>query len=464
MIARAAAALLLATVVPAAPAPGPMAPGADVAVIALDGDTLTLGPDAAFTVGAESRVESRVESGVGPVWQVGDELAGPGWDTTGVPTGAPVRWSLTGVDGPGQVAIGVGGTTFDSADGLPDTAELPAGGRGGTRWTLTAPGSYRLAFTAEATLPTGEPVTATSELTVDVAAPHEPASPEPTAPGTTEPARAMIAQVPRALRQAPRAAPRVPAPIKAAPVKGAPVVLAQGHADIAGRLVGDALRIQVKDGTGGTPVWREPSTVVFHARPAARIEVPDDPAFAFLGKGGDPVWALPQVQDPALLWPGWNTEELGSLSGDIAWKLTGVDGPGAFALFTSGAFGDPEVHFNSRDGLPDTLRVARGTHAHGNWVFGKEGVYRLTFEMSGTKAGKALSDRQTVTVAVGAVDPSKVTPSEVTPPPAPKLGGGAALPRTGTGPVVPAVLGGAGLLGTGAVLLLVARRRRVRAG
>ncbi len=42
----------------------------------------------------------------------------------------------------------------------------------------------------------------------------------------------------------------------------------------------------------------------------AHSTVPANPQFSFLGTAGSSVWVLPQVQDPALLFLGFGTEEL----------------------------------------------------------------------------------------------------------------------------------------------------------
>ncbi|MDW5598386.1 choice-of-anchor M domain-containing protein, partial [Conexibacter stalactiti] len=215
----------------------------------------------------------------------------------------------------------------------------------------------------------------------------------------------------------------------------APTVLQDGHVDYGARFVGGVLRAQVKDGTAGSGavVWRESSEVVFHVRPAARTTVPSAAAFAFLGAPGAPLWLLPQVQRQGVLWPGWNSEEIAAaqLTGPLSWSLDAVTGPGRFALFTAGSFGGVTKLFDSGDGLPDTVQVPAGTHAHGNWAFSAEGRYQLTFTTRAPLAPSgSASDTRTLTVTVGAVDPATGAPLPGdTPPP-----GGTRPPDTGRPP------------------------------
>jgi putative ABC transporter-associated repeat protein len=221
---------------------------------------------------------------------------------------------------------------------------------------------------------------------------------------------------------------------------GAAVVLEDGHVDVAARLVDGGLRMQVKDGTAGAGavVWREPADAVLHARPASATTVPAGAALSFLGAPGTPLWLLPQVQRAGLLWPGWNTEQLTSaeVAGPVRWTLTGVEGPGSFALFTTGTFGTVDTLFDTGDGLPDAREIPLGTHAHGNWAFGAEGLYRLAFELSARRpSGETMTDARTIAVTVGAVDPSTGAP----------LGGGLPDPgRGGTGGSDPGAPGGGG--------------------
>ncbi|GKQ40750.1 hypothetical protein ALMP_72730 [Streptomyces sp. A012304] len=384
------------------------------------------------------------------VIEVGDagvaDASAPGWDTTGVPEGAvakdTVRWSLTGLDGPGDLKVysdeteaedgdqdaGNGAENallFDSADDLPDEHALPVGHQGSTRWEFSEDGTYRVIFTAEATAADGRELSVGTVYTVvvgDTSDGEDPGSEPPVVEETpteeaSEEAQTLpaagkaVAEVAEAERRTALAA--TPA---AADVVSERKVLDEGHVDFAARVVDNKLQIHIKDGTvSGKTTWREPSSVVMHVKPAARNTLPAGDEFAFLGKGGDPVWLLDQVQQDGLLWPGWSTDNIkaGATKGGVEFSLTKVDGPGAYALYTYDAMSGANVLFNSKDGVPDSFDVAANTHAHGGWAFTKGGTYRLTFKMSGTLAnGTTVSDTETVTFAVGDTDPGTVTPGD----------------------------------------------------
>ncbi|MGW0335315.1 TIGR03773 family transporter-associated surface protein [Streptomyces sp. NPDC003011] len=379
----------------------------------------------------------------------------PGWDTTAVPEGAvageSVRWSLSGVDGPGDLRVyaeadrdgGEETLLFDSADGLPDAYELPVGETGATRWAFTAEGTYQVIFTAEATTPDGRSLftgtaytvlvgdeaiarateaaqaggTGTGGTPVDEAEATGdeavPASGDGEAESVAGPARPLTAAAGAA---ATATSPATSSAAAASDVVSSTKVLDEGHIDFAARVVDGKLQIHVKDGTvSGKTTWREPSSVVLHVKPAAKNALPDGDEFAFLGKGGDPVWLLDQVQQEGLLWPGWSTDNItaGATKAGVKFSLSRVEGPGAYALYTYDAMSGANVLFNSKDGVPDSFDVAANTHAHGGWAFTKEGTYRLTFTMSGKLAdGTATSDTETVTFVVGDQDPGAVEPGD----------------------------------------------------
>lgn len=218
-------------------------------------------------------------------------------------------------------------------------------------------------------------------------------------------------------------------------------VLTEGHVDYAARLVDGRLRSLIKDGTSpGSVVWREPASVTFAVGDNARTTIPS--GATFLGRPGDMVWVMPQLQRAGVLWAGWNTEELNGaqVDGPLAWRLDAVAGPGDVTIFQAGVFGEPDVLFRSADGLPDTRSVPLGTHAHGNWVFSREGAYRLTFTMSvRLRSGEAVEDTQTLPVTVGTA-PAPTPTVTPTPTPTPSgpagPGGPSDTNRTSAAPVL----------------------------
>ncbi|MFE7766483.1 TIGR03773 family transporter-associated surface protein [Streptomyces sp. NPDC057438] len=362
------------------------------------------------------------------------DASAPGWDTTGVPSdavdGDTVRWSLTGLDGPGELKVyedDQEAPLFDSADELADEAELPVGQQGTGRWEFSENGTYQVIFNAEATAADGRQLSVGTVYTVMVGGGTDGEDPAGTAPVAEEtPAGETVeeAQTPTAGTKAvPQSAEAERRTALAATTASADVVsdkkvLDEGHVDFAARVVDGKLQIHIKDGTvSGKTTWREPSSVVLHIKPAAKNTLPDNDEFSFLGKGGDPVWLLDQVQQEGLLWPGWSTDNMavGATKGGVKFSLTKVEGPGAYALYTYDAMSGANVLFNSKDGVPDSFDVPQNTHAHGGWAFTKDGTYRLTFAMSGTLGnGTKVSDTETVTLVVGDTDPGTVTPGDGT--------------------------------------------------
>ncbi len=209
-----------------------------------------------------------------------------------------------------------------------------------------------------------------------------------------------------------------PDPIDELPDSDA-TVLDSGHVDIASLIDDGRLATRIKDDTTGSdePVIRDLDDIVFHVTALAKGPVPAGDDYAFLGSPGSSTWLLPATQDSLLLWPGWSTELIpdGQLSSDVEWRLTDISGPGEFALFETGTFGDPIVRWNTRDGITaaDSFPIAPATHAHGNWAFSAEGVYCLAFDRTATLAtGGEQTVSSVLAVAVGDVDPQKVDPSK----------------------------------------------------
>lgn len=202
----------------------------------------------------------------------------------------------------------------------------------------------------------------------------------------------------------------------------APVV-DQGHVDLLAPVVTEGvLDVRYKDGNTTPPTWHDPEQVVTHVKPESRIQVPDLPEYAFLGPAGSDLWLIPEVQDPNVVWAGWNTESLTAAQvapDSVRWTLDSVSGdqrgapaPGKLTVFQSGPFGEPLPRvFDTAQPLPQHHPLPLGTHAHANWTFSAQGVYRLAFTVEATTpAGAPLRDTTTYTIAVGDVDPRTVQP------------------------------------------------------
>lgn len=234
-----------------------------------------------------------------------------------------------------------------------------------------------------------------------------------------------------------------------------PVVIEDGHVDIGPRFVDGKWRVQLRDDTVAPPAWRELRDVVLKAGDSSVIEVPSDERFSFLGVPGSKVWLFPQVQQPGVLWPGWNTQDpqvAADVRREMTWTLHQVRGPGKMLLFLNGAFGEPLHIFDSGKPMPQHSTIETNTHAHGNWVFTTQGTYQLDIEMSATlNNGTTVGDRQTLTVVAGdgPIPTSAALPASV-PASVPSAGG---FPW----PYLAAALGVLVLL---LVVVLLVRRRR----
>lgn len=415
-----------------------------------------------------------------PVWlapQTQDpSLLFAGWDAESVPLGAlagdAVDLRLVSADGPGTVeifqtdAVGLPVRVFSSRDPAYRTLRQPVGPEQHVHanWAFSAPGWYELTFEATATDVSGRalssgPVTYTWYVGGDQAS-DVPFDPVPTTTTTTTTTTAPTTTVVPPVTTTTTATTTSCRPVQTTPTEA--VVLADGHVDYATRVSGGTLTSRVKDGSKpGTITWREPSRVVFHVAPAAATTVPAS-GFGFLGKAGEKIWQLPQTQLVGIVWLGWNTEEItaSQLRGGVTWSLDRVDGPGAASIYLFNPFGQPQVLFNSGDGVPDRYEIPPGTHAHGNWSFTREGVYRVTFTQSATlAAGTQVRDTDTVTFAVGAVDPKSALPATTSEPGT--CAGGVtptSLAQTGASPRVPLAVGGLLVL-AGASLVVLFRRR-----
>lgn len=169
---------------------------------------------------------------------------------------------------------------------------------------------------------------------------------------------------------------------------GTVTTLSQGHVDVFGVAHEDGdLRLHVHAEDLGAEF--EPHEVNLVVTRDARTAVPADPAYAFLGAPGAPVWILPQTEDPNLLFAGLAADEVpvGIFVDDtVTVSVVAVLAPGGFSIFTNDATGAPVKLVDSQDGLPDRVGLTAGDHAHANWAFEAPGTYLVGVRVSGVLA------------------------------------------------------------------------------
>jgi putative ABC transporter-associated repeat protein len=178
-------------------------------------------------------------------------------------------------------------------------------------------------------------------------------------------------------------------------------VLSVGHVDLLSTVSASALHLEVHDDSRSPAVPHEPDAATLFVAPSAHRT---SPVLAeVFGPGVDQAWALPQAPDPTLLWPGWNVSPNGT---EVTWTLDDVRGPGEAALFESGTFGDIRVLLSS-GAAPRSMSYSG--HAHAWWAFTHEGVYCLDSTFSAGSGAARRADDVTLLLAVGDVDPERVT-------------------------------------------------------
>ncbi|MFC0508864.1 choice-of-anchor M domain-containing protein [Micromonospora costi] len=168
-----------------------------------------------------------------------------------------------------------------------------------------------------------------------------------------------------------------------------PVVFRTGHLDVVDvAYEAGELEIGVHDEDNDVEYGSDEVKLVVKRQ--AKVTVPADPAFAFLGTPGvSTVWTLPEIQNPDLIWPGIAAEEIepGVFAGDsLTLSVRSVTGPGQLAIYTENAVGQPNVLADSGDGLPDSINLTAGDHMHANWAFDEAGTYRVVVRATGVVA------------------------------------------------------------------------------
>lgn len=151
-----------------------------------------------------------------------------------------------------------------------------------------------------------------------------------------------------------------------------------------------------------------PADVIARFLPASLVNRPASPAFDFLGVGaGQPVYVLPQVQNPAILYPGIAAEEIesGVFDNDqVFLEIVGLRGPGDFSIWGTDAFGQPNVLLATSLGQNGPLVLLAGSHEHFNWALSQPGLYELDLVAYGFVNGRRVeSERATFFLEAQAV-------------------------------------------------------------
>ncbi len=191
-------------------------------------------------------------------------------------------------------------------------------------------------------------------------------------------------------------------------------VLDRGHVDIKATGSKDSFGLVLKDETGLIERGahdRALSDVVLGAhdnsRQTRKGSLLLDPALDYLGKEGSEFYLLPMTQNPDVIWPGYNTQDIdySLIDGTVDLHIEPTSAPtgGHMGMFLVKGLGNEiENLLSTKDG--DTvIETAYATHTHTNWAFTKPGIYTFdTWYSAKAKNGTALtSAKQTLTIAIG---------------------------------------------------------------
>jgi len=127
---------------------------------------------------------------------------------------------------------------------------------------------------------------------------------------------------------------------------------------------------------------------------SSKETIPEDLRFSFLGDAGSPIWIIPQVARPEILFLGMNAESTAKGAfeqGLFNLQLSSIHAPGDFFIWKS-SLNEIDVDINSSDGITESDRMefhARA-HFHKNWGFNSPGTYRLGFTANGILANGVL--------------------------------------------------------------------------
>ncbi|WP_421083792.1 choice-of-anchor M domain-containing protein [Rothia nasimurium] len=282
----------------------------------------------------------------------------------------------------------------------------------------------------------GQSYTTSDALTLTEPVQQPTPSPEPTVEPSPEPSPTPSPEPSPApsIEPTPAPSPVLPAQQCQAPDLAGRYLLTDGHVDIKATLAGGALALALKDETRQITTEatdRSLNEVAFGVTEAARFtRGPQimDPELDFLGPAGSEFYGLPQTQQPGIVWPGWNTQDVdySQITGPVTLHMVPKNLPqgASYGIYEQDFAGKVTLHAAggaAREQAKTAITIDFATHAHANWVFTSPGTY--TFEVyysaplpDGTTAR---SEIQQATFAVGqqAIDDCLTAVAEPSPEP-----------------------------------------------
>ena len=144
----------------------------------------------------------------------------------------------------------------------------------------------------------------------------------------------------------------------------------------------------------------DPQSLRFTASGTPAGAIPDDPAFAFLGRPGATVWSM-QEGSPFSTFDTTAIDADTIAGGTVTLKLVSVDGPGSFAAYTLSEWGRPTLLLDS-DGRT-SARLPAGRRLGGVvWTFDTTGEYRVRLQATARAGDRTLQDEAVYAVSIPA--------------------------------------------------------------
>ena len=211
------------------------------------------------------------------------------------------------------------------------------------------------------------------------------------------------------------------------PVCEGKILLNRGHVDILGKRTTDGLDIALKDDTrlaADKSMERSLEDVAFVIRDNAKRKRPEQLSaekYNFIGEKDNEFYYLPQAQDRAILWPGYNTEGIpvqDQFDGPVSLNLVPRETPedSSWGVFIDkGSFGQDHEILADSTKQDYSIESHYSAHTHVHWAFSHPGIYTFDASYSGTtKDGQELkSESQELVITVGeeALESCKTVPA-----------------------------------------------------